>query len=122
MNSVFDDYELDKSTCLYFLLIERLKISKKEKVTYVTIYPAGYLNIEGLFENNILSSGGKQREEQLKILRQSALVVFTDLTLHENSGNVLSNFEIIRKCYSRVSCISVPLQFTWLNFFLRFTR
>lgn len=113
MKSVFDDYELDKSTCLYFLPIERLKISKKEKVADVTIYPAGYLNIEGLFENNILLSGGEQREKQLKILQQSALVVFTDLTLHENSGNVLSNFEIIRKCYSRVSCISDYLRFKY---------
>jgi Ca2+-binding EF-hand superfamily protein len=114
MKSVFDDYKLDKrNTYLYFLPIERFTLYKKEKIGDVTIYPSGYLDIEEMLKNNVLLGGGDNRGKQLTILQESVLVVFSDNAFHEYSGNVLSNSEIIRKSYARVSCVADYIRFKY---------
>lgn len=101
MNSVLNDYSLDgKTQYLYIFPIERLKIKNKEKVGDVSIYPAGYLNID----------------EQLKTFKTNTLLVFSDDAFHDYPLSVVSDEQIIKKAYQKVDLIIDFLKFKYCHF------
>ncbi|MCQ8116382.1 hypothetical protein [Methylomonas rosea] len=116
MNSIFDDY--DKKFYLYIFPIERIKITTKHSIENMTIYPAGYLDVDELL-NNIVYLDSEENEKingQLKYFKDSTLIAFSDSAFHDYPGSVASDEQIIRRSFQKVECVIDFLKFKYCDF------
>lgn len=114
MNSIFDDYSGEsENQYLYILPVERLTIKNKEKINDVTIYPAGYIDIDELMKNVHFFSGQEVIEKQLMIFKENTIIAFSDVAFHAAPASILSNEIIVRKSVEKVSCLIDYLKFRY---------
>ncbi|GEM_PF-1170948 len=119
MKSVLNDYSLDgENQYLYIFPVERLKIKNKEKVGDVSIYPAGYLDIDELLKNVFYLDNEEKikADEQLKIFKNNTLLVFSDEAFQNYPLSVVSDEQIIKKAYQKVDFIIDFLKFKYCHF------